>query len=141
FDHQLAWQEPLRRYFVAAANSWRVDLKGGFAAYLASRKAAGAGALAEMLRKSRKLQREHQMRFEWHSIDQAVMAQLLAWKSDQYRRSGLTDLFAYSWINSLVKNIWQTQTPQFSGVLSVLYADDRIAAIHFGMRSGSLLHS
>jgi CelD/BcsL family acetyltransferase involved in cellulose biosynthesis len=50
-------------------------------------------------------------------------------------------LFAYPWIVALLKDIWQRQTEWFAGVLSVMYANDKIAAIHFGMKSGPLLHS
>src|SRR5439155_8113278 len=109
--------------------------------YVAGRKAAGIGTMSEMLRKCRKLQRERQVRFEWHTADEAVFDRLLAWKSEQYRRTQLTDLFVFPWIVALLKNIWHTQTPQFAGVLSVLYANEQPAAIHFGMQSGSLLHS
>jgi len=141
FDHLLASQKQAEPHFAQVASSWRLDVSAGYEAYLAARKAAGAACLSEMLRKSRKLQREHQVRFEWHTTDAAVFEQLLAWKTDQYRRSGLTDLFAYSWIVQLLKNIWQTQTPALAGVLSTLYVNDKVAAIHFGMQSGSLLHS
>jgi CelD/BcsL family acetyltransferase involved in cellulose biosynthesis len=95
FDHQLASQGQLKPHVVSVANSWRIDVSAGFDALVAGRKAAGAGALSEMLRKSRKLQRERDIRFEWHVTDEAAFNQLLAWKSDQYRRSELTDLFAF----------------------------------------------
>jgi CelD/BcsL family acetyltransferase involved in cellulose biosynthesis len=141
FDHHLASQEQLAGHFSAVHNSWQIDIRSGFDQYVAARKAAGAGALGEMLRKFRKLQRERRVRFEWHVADKAVFERLLAWKSEQYRRSQLTDLFAHPWIVDLLKQIRQTQTAALAGVLSVLYADDEPAAIHFGMQSGSLLHS
>jgi len=141
FDHLLASQNQVEPHFAKVGESWRLDVSAGYDAYLAGRKAAGAGGLGEMLRKLRKLQREHQVRFEWHTADEAVFDQLLAWKTGQYRRSGLSDLFAYTWIVKLLQNIWRTQTPSFAGVLSAMYVDDKVAAIHFGMRSGSLLHS
>ena len=65
---------------------------------------------------------------------------MLMWKSAQYQRSEFTDLFAYDWVVTLLKDIWRTQTPWFAGVLGVLYADDKPAAVHLGMRSGPLLH-
>jgi CelD/BcsL family acetyltransferase involved in cellulose biosynthesis len=141
FDHLLASQAQVASHFTRVSNSWQLDLSRGYDAYIAGRKAAGVGALNEMLRKLRKLEREHQVRFAWHSADEAVFDQLLAWKSEQYRNSGLSDLFAYAWIVTLLKNIWRTQTPLFAGVLSALYVDEKVAAIHFGMQSGALLHS
>jgi CelD/BcsL family acetyltransferase involved in cellulose biosynthesis len=141
FDHQLASQQQLATHFANISPSWRMDCSPGYDAYLAGRKAAGAGGLSEMLRKSRKLAREHAVRFQWHCTDEAVFDQLLAWKSQQYRRGGLLDLFTQQWIVALLKNIWRTQLPTLAGVLSVLYVDEKPAAIHFAMRSGGLLHS
>ena len=141
FDHHLTSQRQLEPHVSKVANSWRIDVSVGLEAYIASRKAAGAGALGEMLRKSRKLQREHHVRFEWHVIDETVFNQLLSWKSEQYHRSELTDLFSFPWIVAFLKDIWRTRTPRFSGMLSVLYVNDKPAAIHFGMQSGSLLRS
>lgn len=141
FDHQLASQDQFAPYSAKTSESWCVDISPGYEDYIAGRKAAGAVGLSELLRKFRKLQREHQVRFEWHSGDEAVFDQLLSWKSEQYHRSMLTDLFAYPWITSLLKSIWRTQTPKFAGVLSVMYVDDKVAAVHFGMQSGPLLHS
>jgi CelD/BcsL family acetyltransferase involved in cellulose biosynthesis len=140
FTNLLASHQQLAPHFACVNQSRRLDLRGGFEAYAAARKAA-AKMFGEMLRKLRKLQRESAVRFEWHTAEPAVFEQLLAWKSDQYRRSGLTDLFAYGWIVSLLKAIWQMQEPQFRGLLSALYIDDKIAAVHFGMQSGNLLHS
>jgi CelD/BcsL family acetyltransferase involved in cellulose biosynthesis len=141
FDHQLASQQQLAPHFAKVSPSWRIDCSGGYEAYLAHRKAAGAASLSEMLRKSRKLAREHAVRLQWHCAAEIVFNQLLAWKSKQYRNSGLTDLFAQPRIVALIKSIWRIQQPQFAGVLSVLYVDEQPAAIHFGMQSGGLLHS
>jgi CelD/BcsL family acetyltransferase involved in cellulose biosynthesis len=140
FDHQLASQRPLARHFAKTGHSRRIDISAGFDTYLAGRRSERAGALAEMMRKFRKLQREHSVRFEWHTADPAVFDKLLAWKSQQYRRSELTDLFTYPWIVSLLKRIWQQQSPQFAGVLSAMYVNDEVAAVHFGMQSVALLH-
>jgi CelD/BcsL family acetyltransferase involved in cellulose biosynthesis len=141
FDHQLAVQQQLAPHFAEVSPSWRIDCSVGYDAYVAGRKAAGAPSFGQMLRKVRKLKREHDVRFEWHSTSEDTFHQLLAWKSEQYRRSGLNDLFAHSWVVTLLKNIWQTQQPQFAGVLSVLSIDEQLAAVHFGMQCGPLLHS
>ena len=141
FDHHIAAQRQLAPYVSSLSNSWRIDLSTGFDAFVAGRKAAGAGALGEMLRKSRKLHREHDVRFAWHVTDEVVFDQLLAWKSEQYRRSELTDLFRFPWIVALLKDIWRKRDPRFAGVLSALFVNNQPAAIHFGMQSGTLLHS
>jgi hypothetical protein len=55
-------------------------------AFIAARKASGAEALTMRLRKFRKLNREHNVRFECHAADESVFEWLIAWKSEQYIR-------------------------------------------------------
>ncbi|HEX5102879.1 MAG TPA: GNAT family N-acetyltransferase [Pirellulaceae bacterium] len=140
FDHQLASQTQLAPYFTSTGESRHLDLSPGYEQYVEQRKAA-AKTLSETLRKFRKFQREHDVRFVWHSDDEGAFQQLLQWKSEQYVRTGLDDLFAVGWIVELIRTIWRTQQPQFAGVLSVMYANDKIAAVHFSMQSGKRLHS
>jgi CelD/BcsL family acetyltransferase involved in cellulose biosynthesis len=140
FDHHLASQQQLEASSVKVSNSWRLDVSAGFDRYIAVRKKAGSGMLTTLLRKFRKLQRENEVRFEWHSTNEAVLDQLLGWKSAQYRRSQFTDLLAHTWVLALIKDIYRANSPQFGGVLNILYVNDKPAAIHFGMKSGSLLH-
>jgi CelD/BcsL family acetyltransferase involved in cellulose biosynthesis len=141
FDHQLASQAQLAPHFAKFGLSRRLDLRPGYEAYLEERRSAGAKGLGEWSRKLRKFQRDADVRFEWHTADPAVFEQLLAWKSQQYVRTGLTDLFQVPWIVALLRDIWQTQLPHFRGVLSALYADGQLAAAHFSMHSGGVLHS
>ena len=140
FDHQLASQQQLAPHFTATGQSRLMDLSPGYEAYVEQRKSE-AKTLSETLRKFRKFQREHAVRFEWRTTDESVFRQLMAWKSEQYARTGLIDLFALDWVVALLRNVWQSQSPQLAGVLSAMYANDQLAAVHFSMRSGSRLHS
>lgn len=140
FDHHLAFQQQLQPHFAVLGNSWQIDVSQGLDAFIVERKAAGAEALTMRLRKFRKLNREHEVHFEWHVADERALEMLMAWKSKQYQNADFTDLFAHEWVVTLLKTIVNTQTPQFAGVLSVLYVDKVPKAVHLGMRSGSQLH-
>lgn len=140
FDHQLSSQKQLAPHFNTTGQSRLMELTPGYETYLEQRKAS-AKSLSETLRKFRKFQREHEVRFVWHTADESVFQQLLSWKSEQYVRTGLIDLFAVEWVIAFLRKIWGTQTPQFAGVLSAMYAGDKLAAVHFSMRSGPRLHS
>ena len=141
FDHILASQAPLVPFHARLSLSRQLDLSGGFEAYLAGRKKAGARSQTETMRKFRKLDREQGgIDFTWNSTDREVFDQLLTWKSEQYCRTGLMDLFRHRWIVDLLQRLWNTQTAEFSGVLSVLKVEGSIAAVHFGMQSGGVLH-
>jgi CelD/BcsL family acetyltransferase involved in cellulose biosynthesis len=66
--------------------------------------------------------------------------QLLAWKQEQYRRTGAFDPMRFPWTLELLRNIWKESSESFRGVFSTLYSGDRLIGAHFGMRSGSTLH-
>jgi CelD/BcsL family acetyltransferase involved in cellulose biosynthesis len=140
FDHQLASQQQLAPHFLATAPSPLMDLSPGCETYIEQRKAA-ARTMNETLRKFRKFLREENVRFVWHETDERVLKQLMAWKSEQYLRTGLADLFAVDWIVALVRRLWEMQSPSLAGTLCTMYAGERLAAMHFMLRSGPRLHS
>jgi CelD/BcsL family acetyltransferase involved in cellulose biosynthesis len=140
FDHQLASQQQLTPHFLATALSPLMDLSPGYEPYVEQRKAA-VRTMNETLRKFRKFLREEDVRLVWHSTDESVFQQLMAWKSEQYHRTGLDDLFAVDWIVALVRELWETQAPQLAGTLCAMYAGERLAAVHFMLRTGPRLHS
>jgi CelD/BcsL family acetyltransferase involved in cellulose biosynthesis len=118
-----------------------VDLSTGYEAYRSDRQAAGSRVLTETARKDRKLAREvAPVEFSPHVADASVLGQVMAWKSEQYRRTGLVDLFGFRWARELVERIMHTSSERFSGMLSVLRAGDRLVAAHMGMRSLGVWH-
>lgn len=118
-----------------------MDISAGYDAYLASRRAASPPGWSEALRKFRKFQRDYALQFEWHANDERVFHQLLRWKSEQYLRSDLPDYLKEQWRVDLLSRIWRTQSNDFGGVLSAIYANGILAAVHFSMQSGAYLHS
>jgi CelD/BcsL family acetyltransferase involved in cellulose biosynthesis len=82
-------------------------------------------------RKARKLERElGPLRFERGIVDEKVLLRLFAWKSDQYRRTSLPDLFAAPTTRALFRNLVRAGAIELSG----LYAGDRLVAAHAGPR-------
>jgi CelD/BcsL family acetyltransferase involved in cellulose biosynthesis len=141
FDHQLANQANLQPWHYANCESPYMDLSTGFDQYISERKQSGTALIAQTERKSRKLQREiGSLRFEWHSNELSVLDKLLEWKQDQRRRTKTFDILQFDWVKSFLEKIWTTHTYDFTGVLSALYADDRLIAAHLGMRTPSVLH-
>ena len=141
FDRLLAAQACFVPYHRLCEPSAQIDLAEGYVAYAAERRAAG----------TRQLQRcEHMLgrmagtlgpiRFVAQSCNQQALEQVLAWKSQQYRRSGWEDLFAASWGRALVHHIHSLSGPGFAGMLSLLYAGESLVAGHFGMRSSTVWH-
>ncbi|MCA9118918.1 MAG: GNAT family N-acetyltransferase [Planctomycetaceae bacterium] len=141
FDHMLSSQTPFTKYHRFTDRSPYLDLSSGFEVYRSSLRLSARNSMRHTLRLSRKLSREiAPIRCEFFSTDTEAFDNLLNWKSEQYRTTKITDVFAFPWTKALLRRIWEEQTPSFQGVLSVLYTGDRAVACHFGMRSGKVLH-
>jgi CelD/BcsL family acetyltransferase involved in cellulose biosynthesis len=125
-----------------------VDPAGRFAPYVTASAAAspqielaGFEPPPDFARKARKLEREvGELSFSLHAPGIGALERLFAWKSEQYRHTGLADAFGVRWTGQLVTRLMGIETPGFAGACSVLLAGDRIVAVHAGMRSRGVLH-
>jgi CelD/BcsL family acetyltransferase involved in cellulose biosynthesis len=141
FDHMLAEQEPFQPYHQFVDNSPYLDLSNGFDSYRSNLRASARTQLRQTFRLSRKLDRDvAPIRCEMFSTDTAAFGRLLEWKSNQYRATNITDVFSFPWTKKLLREIRKQQSESFQGALSVLYAGERVVAVHFGMRSNQVLH-
>jgi CelD/BcsL family acetyltransferase involved in cellulose biosynthesis len=141
FDHLVVGQLPFEKYAHSRSISPIVDVSAGFDEYRAGRRRAGSSRIGQLERKAHKLAREvGPLRFEAHSNDPQVLAQVFTGKSEQCRRTGVIDYFALPWTRSLVERVLDIQLPHFAGMLSALYAGDQLVAAHLGMRSTRVWH-
>ncbi len=140
FDHLLAAQNSFQPFVFKQAVSPYLDLSRGFDVYEVERRAQ-TSELATTKRKLGKLGREiGPVRLEWRSTDRLALQKLLSWKSDQYIRTGCCDLFTFEWIRRLFDQLLERDNIELSGILSCLYAGDRLVAAHLGMTSQHVLH-
>ncbi|MGD9722718.1 MAG: GNAT family N-acetyltransferase [Pirellulales bacterium] len=140
FDHLVAAHPSFTRYAWSFAESPYIDVSDGFEAYMRQR-GNTRGVMSEYGQKKRKLEREiGPVRYERHVADRAVLATLIEWKSEQYRRTKVDNIFAFPWVINLLEQIMQFDSPHIAPIMSVTYCGDQIAAINFGMRAGTVLH-
>ena len=142
FDHLLASETMFEPHFEKLASSPYIDLAAGFDGYLEERRRAGAARLGPIQRKARKLEREvGGVELVASSKDARALDFVFSCKSQQCRRTGALDFFsALGWTAPFVRRLAETETPGFSGMLSVLNAGGRIVAAHMGMRAGGTFH-
>jgi CelD/BcsL family acetyltransferase involved in cellulose biosynthesis len=118
-----------------------IDLTDGYEAYTKERREAGTEQIKKNANLMRRLEREvGPLRFVSHSSDRALFDQLLAWKTTQFQHNRWRDIFSIPWVRQTMEKIHATQTAEFSGILSLLYAGDKLVAAHFGMRSATIWH-
>ncbi len=130
FDHVVASQAPLRPFHRLVEDSPYVDLSRGFESYAAGHGGPGEKPFPNLAGKARRLQQKAgPLRFEADTKDPHVFDTLIAWKTRQYLRT-----------RALLERIFCCRGEAFAGMLSALYAGDRLVAAHFGMYSYGVLH-
>ncbi|MEU7001208.1 GNAT family N-acetyltransferase [Nonomuraea sp. NPDC046570] len=140
FDHMVAGQPTFAPFETDVRPAPIMDLTAGYDTWIEQVKANSPKNLKTVRYKERKLGREQgELRFEWASAADDVLRTLLAWKSDQYRRTGRVDRFAQPWIVELIDIMHAERSADFSGVLTMLYSGDVPVAGHFGLRTATTL--
>ncbi len=137
FDHLLAAQEVFTPFHRQTCDSPFMDLSMGFENYVVERRAAGTEQIKKSNNLKRRLEREvGPLRLELHVPDQEVLTQLLNWRSSKYEGSRHRPEV----VSGILGTLLNGQSPGCQGTLSVLYANDEIAACHFGLRSRQTWH-
>jgi len=141
FDHLVCATAAFEPFVALRDRSPQLDLSGGYEAYSQGRRDAGSDTIVRTGQKGRKLAREVgplQLDFD---VDDAEAYELMrSWKSAQYERTGLADLFGFSWTGELLNTLRQNRGSEFSAPLSVLRAGDKIAAVVLSLRARDVLH-
>jgi CelD/BcsL family acetyltransferase involved in cellulose biosynthesis len=141
FSNLVSGQNNFQRFVWREFDAPFIDLTNGFEGYLA-RKENGRRLMAEFNKKMKKLIRDvGPLRYEVHTTDSNVFRTLLDWKSDQYRRTNLPNIFDFPWVRKLLLKISEYDSEDFSPMMSALYAGDKLAAMILAMRSRAVLHS
>ncbi|MGW2931605.1 GNAT family N-acetyltransferase [Streptomyces sp. NPDC001156] len=140
FDHLVEGQAPFEAGASGTFPSPVMDLDQGYDVYMRRLRTTSPVFTRRTMTKERKLGRDAaQVHYVHDERDPAVLRTLLGWKSAQYRRTGRSDRFAHDWINQLVHQLFHTRSESFAGILSVLYAEGRPIAAHFGLRTERVL--
>jgi CelD/BcsL family acetyltransferase involved in cellulose biosynthesis len=141
YSHMLQEQAAFAAYAQGRTVSHVVDVSQGFAAYQEARKAAGVGVLKDAAKKRRKVEREvGAARFTAFSRARCDFDQLVAWKRAQLRATDQTDIFEAGWTLRLLRELFESRDPDFGGVLFTLHLGDRLAAAHFHLHGGRVIH-
>jgi CelD/BcsL family acetyltransferase involved in cellulose biosynthesis len=140
FEHLVGAQASFAPFLWRESDAWYIDVPESSEVYFSDR-ANGRRLKSEFGQKMRKLEREvGPMQFVAAGADRNLLATLIEWKSAQYRRMKVANVFRHQWVRDLLEKLLQSHSEDFAAVLSALYAGDTIASIHFGMRSRAVLH-
>jgi CelD/BcsL family acetyltransferase involved in cellulose biosynthesis len=142
FDHLPLSQLGFERFVIARSESPIIDLSNGFESYRSQRTHASSKHISRLESQARRLERDHgPIRFLFDTRDERVLQTLIQWKADQCERTRVPNVFGVSWTVALVNQLLATRAgDHFSGILSAMYAGNRLVAAHMGMRARSVLH-
>lgn len=141
FNHLPATHTGFAQGSIVTADSPYLDLSDGYEAYVSARAAAGTKELKNTARKRRKIEREiGPLRFVANDASPEAWAAFVRWKNSSYERLGVRSIIDLEWVSRTLETIRQTDSPEFSGMLSTLYVGDRLAAAHFGICTRKACH-
>jgi CelD/BcsL family acetyltransferase involved in cellulose biosynthesis len=142
FDKLLADQASFRSFARGGSSSQVIDLRAGYAAYEADRRAAGSDILKDCAKKQRKLEREHgPVTFTAGSASQADFDQLIAWKRAQYATTGQTDIFDAGWPLDVLDDLFRSQDPDYRATLFTLHVGGKLIAGHLALCTPKIAHA
>ena len=126
---------------VSRTDAYQIEIDGSAGAYLERLSSDSRNRLKNYRRYHQKLERDlGPVRLVAHDASPAAFEQLLAWKRDQTRRTGVQDFLRAAWTRRLLKLLFESQTGSFRGLMVSLYAGDTLVCGHFGVRLGDQFH-
>ncbi len=136
FNHAPASMTVLAAGAYETSESPIMDLTGGFEGYVSRISKAGKHSMKETERRIRKMTREvGPVRFLRNDRSEAAWAGLLKMKGESFDRKGSKSVLDLPWVLAALDELREIDTPEFAGLLSTVYAGDRLVAAHLGMRS------
>ena len=142
FDHLIAAQEPFRPYHWNVSPSPYIDLSQGWVGYQAGQRVLHKHSSKRWQQKSRHAARDvGPLRLELDSKSPDVFQTMVRWKTEQYHRTGVTDVLSFDWSKALLERILTDRDIAFSGMMSSLTIGDTLAAVLLSIRSHGVVHA
>jgi CelD/BcsL family acetyltransferase involved in cellulose biosynthesis len=142
FTHLPATQAGMTSQFRGANPSWVANVVDGAAAYLAQMRQKRQETLRQQDRKRRKMEREVEgLTFAIEQGDATHLEALLEWKTEQCRRTGQPLVWAAPWVRRTVHAAFEAQDPAFRGMLFTLKSGEKLAAAHYALVNGHVMHA
>jgi CelD/BcsL family acetyltransferase involved in cellulose biosynthesis len=135
-------QTKLGLSFTVPSEGARIQIGGDLDAYWRKVKSTHPSDHETLNRRRRKVARESRsVEFVFaHKDPGALVHEIVAEKRKQYERTDSEDGFAEPWKLRCLERIAQYRDGRCLPVVSALYLDGQWAALHFGIRAGSVLH-
>lgn len=142
FHHLAASNGPFWPNYTRVDPSPYLDLQAGFETYEQNQRKRHPKTFRDLRRRACKLSDTlGPLSLEVNDPNPEAVEELIAWKRDQYRRTGVADVFAVPWTGALLRHLHRSSAgDKFHGQMSVLRAGSTTVAMHYGLRSQQVFH-
>lgn len=124
-----------------AEPGWRIVVGPDADAYRERIRAANPKRHKNFRRLQSKLEREvGAIELTTRDSDRSAFEQLLTWKREQFRETGLHDTLRAEWAQRLMRTAFAQRTGELRGVMTTLRAGGRLVAGHFGLACRGVWH-
>jgi CelD/BcsL family acetyltransferase involved in cellulose biosynthesis len=120
--------------------AYEIRLTGCADDYLEGLRSESPKRFKNMRRLEHKLEREVGPLRLIADTDIAAFERTLAWKREQFRRTGAHDVLGPDWSRALMTRLFGRTDGDFRGLMLSLYAGDVHVGSHFGVRLGDHFH-
>jgi CelD/BcsL family acetyltransferase involved in cellulose biosynthesis len=121
--------------------AFAIELDGDPDAYLEAVRAASPKKFKNYRRLEHRLEREvGPLRLVGGDRSQDAFDAILAWKSEQFTRTGIQDVLRPVWVRRMMQSLFETSRGEVTGLMVSLYAGETLVAGHFGIRQGAVFH-
>ncbi len=136
FNHAPANQSALYPGAIHNSRSPYIDLSEGFDAYIDARLRHSRKNLKDLDRRRRKIEREiGPLQFNYSDDREETWRRLVAMKNQSYERLNVRSILDVGWVDRALAALRATSNQHFAGLMTSIFAGDRMIAGHFGMRS------
>lgn len=121
--------------------AFAIELNEDAESYMEAIRAASPKKFKNYRRLEHRLEREvGLLRLVDDDRSQEAFDALLAWKSEQFVRTGIQDVLRPAWVRAMMQSLFETRQGAVTGQMVSLYAGETLVAGHFGVRQGAVFH-
>ena len=120
----------------AAHSAYAIHLDETPEAYLEAVRAASPKKFKNYRRLEHRMAEQGEIRFGAGDRSPEAFDQVMAWKSEQFRDSGLQDVLRPAWVKQMMRDLFASD----HGLMCSLYVGDTLVSAHFGIRVGEIFH-
>jgi CelD/BcsL family acetyltransferase involved in cellulose biosynthesis len=122
-------------------DAYAIEPGGDAHGYLEAIRAASPKKFKNYRRLEHRLKREvGPLRLVSHDRSQDAFDLLMAWKSEQFLRTGIQDVLRPDWARRMMQALFETVSGDMTGLMINLYAGETLVGGHFGVRQGPVFH-